>query len=436
MLRGGESDAIRTLARPRQSRRLALVALLAAALLGDPGAAIADDAPPPAGQLTGDWNGLRPRLVASGLTPSLVYTGSMWSNVAGGIRTGTEFDGLLQLALTFDLGKLGLWRGLGFQSSANWFQGREPSEILVGVNVSQAVNGWEASNAIRAYELYLFQSFGDDGELQVGQLSVDGDFMASRYAGLFVNASFGDLPSQNLNLNTPTYPLAAPGVYLTSSLTSSLPSSLVGDVVGRVAAYTADAGDDVASNHGFGWALGNNAGYAFFAELACGFAPAARPGQLTLGGYYASLTAPKLDGTGVVHSLGSAWVMLDQALQVDTAGNPMVGVFARFSYSPPNGRAYAELYADAGLNVFGPIPGRPGDVLGLSGGVVRFTDDAIRAAASFDATPVGGEAVLELTYQIAATPWLVVQPDLQYVIDPVTTGRNATVIGLEVVTTF
>ena len=45
--------------------------------------------------------------------------------------------------------------------------------------------------------------------------------------------------------------------------------------------------------------------------------------------------------------------------------------------------------------------------------------------------------MLELTYQIAATPWLAVQPDLQYVIDPVAAGaEDATVVGLQMVVTF
>lgn len=376
-------------------------------------------------RLTGDWEGLRPRLREHGFEPYLVYVGSMWSNVDGGIRTGTEFDGYMDLGFGLDLAKLGAWDGLRFQASWHWFQGRSPSEILVGVNVAQAVNPWEASNAFRFFDLYLSQSFGDDGVVRAGQLAVDSDFMVSRYAGTMLNAAFGDLPSQNVNLDAPVYPVAGPGVYATSAFGDGL--------AGRVGVYTADTAPDVSGNHGLEWRLGNNAGYALFAELTASAAPGGLPGAYTAGGYVASVRQEKLDRSGLVYLQWSGWIIVDQALLVNAKGDPQVGVFGRFSYSPEDGRDFVTVYADAGLNVFGPIRGRPDDVAGFAGSVARYSDAFIDSMAP----PSAGGAVLEVTYQIAVTKWLVVQPDLQYVIDPVEAGaRNATVIGLQMELTF
>jgi len=376
-------------------------------------------------RLSGDWDGWRPWLRDRGLEPYLVYTGSMWSNVDGGIRTGTELDGYMDLGFGLDLAKLGAWDGLRFQVSWHWFQGRSPSRILVGANVAQAVNPWEASNAFRFYDLYLSQSFGDDGVVRIGQLAVDSDFMISRYASTMLNAAFGDLPSQNVNLDVPVYPVAGPGVYASSAL---------GDVLtGRLGAYTAATAPDVSGNHGLEWRLGNNAGYALFGELTATAKPGGLPGAYTLGGYVASVRQQKLDASGLVYMQWSGWLIVDQALLVDDQGDPRVGVFARFSYSPEDGRDFVTLYADAGLNVFGPIRGRPDDVFGFAGSVARYSDAFVESMAP----PSGGGAVLEVTYQIAATRWLLVQPDLQYVIDPIEAGaRNATVIGLQMELTF
>ena len=294
--------------------------------------------------LTGDWGGLRKQLEDDGIEPSLVYTGSMWSNVAGGTRTGTEFDGYLDLGVTLDLAKLGAWHGLGFQASLHWFQGRQPSTELVGVNLSQAVNQYEAASTIRAYNLYFTQQIGPAVLLEVGQMAVDSDFMVSRYATPFINASFGDLPSQNLNLDAPSYPVAAPGIYLKTALGEN--------VTNRLGVYTADSGPDIASNHGFDWQFGRNAGCTTFGELSLDATPGGLPGAYTVGGYFAAVRKPQLDGTGFIHGQWSGWLMVDQALRLDATGDPAVGVFARVSYSPDDQRDIVEVYADAGINIW------------------------------------------------------------------------------------
>jgi Carbohydrate-selective porin, OprB family len=48
------------------------------------------------------------------------------------------------------------------------------------------------------------------------------------------------------------------------------------------------------------------------------------------------------------------------------------------------------------------------------------------------------ETVLEVTYTLVLTPWLTVQPDIQYVIHPGgrSTVRNALVIGAQISITF
>jgi porin len=45
--------------------------------------------------------------------------------------------------------------------------------------------------------------------------------------------------------------------------------------------------------------------------------------------------------------------------------------------------------------------------------------------------PAGAEMVLEATYQCQVTPWFIVQPDIQYILNPSgsTSLANAFVIG-------
>ena len=407
---------------------LALAAALAACIGPAADAAAAqDDAPSERQYLTGDWNGVRPLLSNDGIRPYLTYTGLLWANLAGGESTGAQVNGYLDFGLDLDLAKFGAWNGLGFHADFHWWQGTRPTQQLIGGLLALSLSGWEAANTFRVYNLYLRQSFGDAWLIKIGQIGADSDFMISRYGGVFLNAAFGDFPSQNLNLDAPVYPLAAPGVFASGQPLAWL--------TGRFGAYTGEAGSDVSSNHGFGWGLGNNAGYTFFWELAA--APAtAVPATYTLGAIYDTGGSSQFGTHAQRLRHYELYLMIDQALLADDQGNPIIGGFARMSGSPQDTRNVVSVYADSGIALFGLVPGRPKDVLGAAFCVMRFTND-FQQQEEMDGTPVGtGTAALEVTYQIAIAPWLVVQPDAQFFFNPSFSRRDAQAIGGQLVAMF
>src|SRR5262245_61377536 len=229
--------------------------------------------------LTGNWNGIRPLLSAHGFEPYLTFNGQVWSKLAGGHATGVRVNGYLDFGLEIDLAKVGAWDGLGLHADFHWWQGRRPTSTLIGGVLAMALSDWEAASTLRVFNLYVRQAFdGDRFVIKAGQIAADTDFMISRYGVIFLNAAFGDLPSQNVNLDAPVYPLAGPGVFASGRFRPWL--------TGRFGAYTGDAGDDVAGNHGFGWQLGSNAGYTFFCELAASPPEASLPASYTLGGIF------------------------------------------------------------------------------------------------------------------------------------------------------
>src|SRR5262245_46324080 len=125
--------------------------------------------------------------------------------------------------------------------------------------------------------------------------------------------------------------------------------------------------------------------------------------------------------------------MVDQALVVNDHGDPVLGAFATLAGSSQDERNVVGINAGAGLAVFGPVPSRPRDVLGAAFSTVRFTSD-FRQHEAIAGTPVGrGQTVLEVTYQLAIAPWLVVQPDAQFFFDPAFSRRDAYALGGEVV---
>ena len=62
--------------------------------------------------LTGNWGGLRDTLVANGVTIKAVYAGENSSSFSGGAlnKTGSIYHDNLDLTLSVDTGKAGLWR--------------------------------------------------------------------------------------------------------------------------------------------------------------------------------------------------------------------------------------------------------------------------------------------------------------------------------------
>jgi porin len=66
-------------------------------------------------------------------------------------------------------------------------------------------------------------------------------------------------------------------------------------------------------------------------------------------------------------------------------------------------------YVDGGLGYTGLIPGRNQDTLTLGVAYTKISDDA----ADHDQ-----ETLIELNYLAQVTPWLTVQPDIQYIVHP------------------
>ncbi|MBV9658916.1 MAG: carbohydrate porin [Verrucomicrobia bacterium] len=118
-------------------------------------------------------------------------------------------------------------------------------------------------------------------------------------------------------------------------------------------------------------------------------------------------------------------------------------VFLRVGVAPED-RNNAPCTCCAGCNIRGLLPCRPKDVFGIAFAYVGISDarrqlarDRERFTGVREALP-DYENVLEITYQGNVTPWMQLQPDLQYIAHPGGSGAfgNALVLGLRSVVTF
>ena len=125
------------------------------------------------------------------------------------------------------------------------------------------------------------------------------------------------------------------------------------------------------------------------------------------------------------------------------ASGAAASVFLRIGVAPDD-RNRVPFSLDTGLNFRGLLPSRPKDVFGLAFAYLSLSDsqrglvrDRNRFTGARESLP-DHESVLEITYQATLTPWLQIQPDLQYIIHPGGSGRynDALVLGVRSLLAF
>ncbi len=398
--------------------------------------------------LTGNWGGLRSRLSDAGVQLGFNYIGETLGNLAGGVRHGWIYEGRFELVLDVDLEKAIGWSGARFHTNAYQIHGRGLTADRTG-NLLTA-SGIEATRATRLYTLWLEQNlFEDRLSLRAGQLAADDEFITSQYAATFVNSTFGwpAITALDLPNGGPAYPLATPGFRVRVSPTEAL--SLSGAVFNGDPAGRGDGNPQDRNASGTSFRLNDDVfaivELAYARNQKPSEASSGLPGTFKLGGWYHSGRFPDqrfdVSGLSLADPASSGdparrgsnfgvYAVIDQMVwrRPDTEDQGL-GVFARIAGSPSD-RNLVSFYADGGINYKGLVPSREADVLGVAFGYARLSGDARRLdrdAAAFAGTglPVRDfEAVLEVTYQAQITPWLTVQPDLQYVFHPGGGGAN------------
>jgi porin len=139
-----------------------------------------------------------------------------------------------------------------------------------------------------------------------------------------------------------------------------------------------------------------------------------------------SLANPASNGVPLNHHGDfSVYATADQLVWVDPhEGDRTINLFARVLGAPQANRNMVTFSANAGLTFHEPFLHRDFDTLaiGMGFGKISGADAAMdKATAFYTGTYVpirGSETYLEITYQYQATPWLQIQPDVQYVFTP------------------
>jgi porin len=419
--------------------------------------------------LLGDVLGPRKGLEQDGVQLQATYIGETLGNVTGGLRRGAVTLGRLEMVLHADLEALLDWTGAVFHVNAYEIHGNGLTASRIGNLL--AVSNLEARPSARLFDLWLEQQLFDGRlSLRGGQLAADDEFAVSTNAANFINSAFGWPAFLGLSLPSggPAYPLATPGFRIRAAPSESI--SVTAAVFNGDPAGPSLIPPEQANPSGTSFRTSDGAFAIAEASYAVGGHndAASLPAAYRLGGWYhngdfadqrvgsdgLSLADPRSNGVPAVRGTNfGVYAIVDQTVWRPDAGSDRgIAVFQRVATGPAD-RNFVSLNIDGGVTWKGMSAARADDILGLGVSYARIGDRARALDRDFGVFgmphPVGDfEAVVELTYRAQLAPWLIVQPDLQYVIhpggriaDPADPSgrrlvRNALVLGLRVAITF
>lgn len=370
--------------------------------------------------LTGDWWGARDALQHRGIIPAVSFLQAASENFAGGIRTNRiDWRYRLDVSLTLHTARLFGWNGGTAFVDFMAHGGENPALNLVGS--AQAISAIDQNPATRLDQLWYRQQFSSAHcWFKLGRIDTTYDFDDIRDAQPFLNGSFGFTPTIFV---FPSYPFSAWGgeacwkPWKHLHLKAGLFDGNTDNTLPAVASADANA---VENPYGL-MAIGQQSTFWHFGRPHLG-------GTAVLGEWYHTGTFQTYAGTYQQDAHGF-YIYLDQTLWKAThPRGPASRIGAFIQYGWANGKL-TEIDSNllGGLRWRGPIPGRPDDNLGFGASWAHLSRQA--------QTPYNSECIVEGFYSIQVTPWLNVQPDVQYVIHPSGTYANALVatvqMGLE-----
>jgi porin len=357
---------------------------------------------------TTSWFGQRERLETWGVTPSLHYGANFHGTVFGGARPGKAYAGELGMDLDFDLEKILGAPGLSFHVSGSWATGTDLSDDVGNFfPVAQFAEGRQA----RLYTLFLQQALFDQRlDVKVGRFAVGDNFLTAPIGVYMINEAVNPMVVA-LQTNVPgvtAEPNATWGGRLIARPTPAL-NVLLG-------AFYSDNNLDQLTANGTEFAIDRRNGAFLIAEAAyyLNYETGASgwPGRYRIGAYYDSNLYKD-----VVHRRpgrrGNYGVYVAAEQMIYREGGPGssegLTIFAALMQAAPEYINTVTRFTTAGLSYRGLIPGRPDDTAAFALYHARFNKTLPRQT---------DELAFELTYGISVTPWLSVQPDLQYIVSP------------------
>ena len=339
-----------------------------------------------------------------------VYAG----NVHGGLAGGSNYTGEMIFGLDFDLEKIVRTKGLSFVISGAYASGANLSNRIGNFfTVSESF----VSESAAFYEMYLSQKLElADGyalKINFGRMSMASAFMNLPVFGYLVSGGMDNVPEAVFS-NSPftSSPTATWGANVSVDMPQNLEATF--------GVYQVPL--DINSPNYSGTKFSISADDAYMAlcqlqwspEFACGNA-GSLSGIYQIGAYYyGGYPQQKFNG-GVRQNAYGFYVQGQQQIWRDSAkSGRSISLWCGAQFAPVESLCTMPFMAYGGLQFQGIIPSRVQDSILVSWTGGWFSGDYADSLGASRSC----ENVVELTYVIALTNNISIQPDIQYIIRP------------------
>lgn len=391
----------------------------------------AEQAFDPKGQyLLGDWDGKRTELAQQGVKfeanalTDTAYLADGGRDAGESPNTSAQF----WLGTQLDLQKLAGWDGVTIRAVMTARQGQSTSirdlQDPLAPQMANAQGTFGRGNQeSRLTELSIEKNFKEQGlSIKAGRLGLGMDFnvMACDFASTaFCAAQMGKWQG-GIWMNTPV-----------SQWGARVKQQLNSELAVQVGVYEFNP-ENALERHGWNLDTDNADGVTIPAEVV--WTPKSLvnglPGSYRVGGMYNTADDAKnqkdiITGQGEDRTF-AGWLAVEQQLTSTGSGRQGLHSFANFTWHDRKTNK-VDNSQQLGLKYIGLVDSQPNDILGLALNRVhvnnRISNPNLDASAEYN---------IELNYSYSPTKWLMLRPNLQYVINPGSTNRvdDAVVLGL------
>ena len=329
---------------------------------------------------------------ARAVDAQLGWIGDFGAVVEGGLREGERHLGLVELALdhVFDVGT----REVGVHASGQHVYGGGWSSGWVGD--LQAVSNVDADPGTHLLEAWVEVPVDESLSVRFGRYDFNGEFDVVEAGGLFLHSS------QGIGAEIAQTGVAGPSIFPRTSLALRVEYAFGEDARARGVAL------DLEPARGAG---DRDAPFFEGPMVALEVERGTGPRRWKAGAWGFTHSRPRLLEPGRREREYGAYASVEQRFGDHWVGYARVGA--------ANERvSRLGTYLGAGLVHEGGLLADRGDVVGLAVAHARNGDDWRRQLRRERLAPEAAETAIELTWRVPFGEHLVLQPDLQYVLDP------------------